>query len=363
MALGAEVRNGDRRWLGATLNGRYRVTGVIGRGGMASVYAAVDTTLDRLVAVKVPHDFLLDQGGFLERFQREGRRLIELEHPRIVRILDMGTHEHMPFMVMQHLGGGSLAARLGSDPEARSTKSVLAWLDVVAKTLDFMHRKRLLHRDVKPGNILLDGEGHVFLSDFGIVKAMDTVDHSLTTAGGMTGTPAYLPPEIIQGVAPSPASDQYALAVSVYEALSGHLPFPQENLLALLESKRVHDPAPLQDVASDVPSDLSRVVMRALSREPRKRFPTCRAFAEAFREAAGSRGAALWPVAVVVASALAAAALLFLGGDWYLPAFSLLLVTVAGWFLFVLGSRRRTSGGTSTPSSIEQTDLMRVDGG
>ncbi len=155
---------------GATLLGIYRVEKKIADGGMGSVWLGEDTNLGREVVVKVPHIRFLGEAGFRARFTREIAELVRLEHPNIVRILAQGTHEEVPFFVLQYLGGGSLESRLeaaGDGP--RSADAVVSWLRTIAATLDFVHSRGVVHRDVKPENILFDEEGHVFLSDFGVV--------------------------------------------------------------------------------------------------------------------------------------------------------------------------------------------------
>jgi serine/threonine-protein kinase len=215
---------------GATLLGIYRVENKIADGGMGSVWLGEDTNLGREVVVKVPHVRFLGESGFRARFTREITELVRLEHPNIVRILAQGTHEEIPFFVLQYLGGGSLEDRLADAGQGpRGTDAVAPWLRTIAATLDFVHGRGVVHRDVKPENILFDEEGHVFLSDFGVVKALDE-DLNVTEAGTGVGSPKYMAPEQGLGRPVEGAADQYGLATAVYEAITGRLPFEGGNL-------------------------------------------------------------------------------------------------------------------------------------
>ncbi|MHC4471898.1 MAG: serine/threonine protein kinase, partial [Planctomycetota bacterium] len=230
---------------GATLLGIYRVERKIADGGMGSVWLGEDTNLGRKVVVKVPHVRFLGESGFRARFTREITELVRLEHPNIVRILAQGTHEEIPFFVLQYLGGGSLENQLeavGDGP--RGTDTVVPWLRTIAATLDFVHGRGVVHRDVKPENILFDEEGHVFLSDFGVVKALDE-DLNVTEAGTGVGSPKYMAPEQGLGRPVEGAADQYGLATAVYEAIAGRLPFEGGSALEILLNKQKERPTHL----------------------------------------------------------------------------------------------------------------------
>src|SRR5579883_2088909 len=163
-------------WAGQTLLGRYDVRGALGEGGMAYIYRAYDRNLDCDVVIKVPRASAMEDPEFAQRFARETRSLVRLAHPRIVKVLDVGEHDGLPFAVMQFLAGGSLEDRFQSLPagRARAEGAVLLrqWLPAMAEALDFIHGQGTVHRDVKPANILFDAHGHVYLSDFGIAKAL-----------------------------------------------------------------------------------------------------------------------------------------------------------------------------------------------
>ncbi len=276
--------------LGRLLDGRYRVGRLLGGGGMGSVYLARDERMDRFVVVKVPHARFLHEPGFRERFLREIRSLTTLEHPNVVRVYDAGEVEGVPYAVLQYLTGGSLRDRIARAGGTLTPAEVSAWLPPVAAALDFIHGQGLLHRDVKPGNVLFDRNGNVHLADFGIAKAIVAADTSLTQTGAMPGSPAYMAPEVVTGATPGPAYDQYALAVMAYEALAGSPPFPAESGLPALFRKQA-EPAPaLRGVAPHVPRGMAAAIARALDRDPAARFPSCLAFCGAFLDSRGSAG-------------------------------------------------------------------------
>jgi formylglycine-generating enzyme required for sulfatase activity len=272
---------------GRTLEGRYRVGAALGSGGMGTVHAAEDVRLGRPVVVKVPHPRLLAEPGFSERFRHEIERLIELPHPHVVRVFDVGEADGLPYAVLEHLGGGSLKDLLATRGGRLSAEEVTSWLPDVARALDFVHEQGVVHRDVKPGNVLFDGRGNVFLADFGIAKALGPADPGLTATGFTPGSPAYMGPEVALGVPIGPAYDQYALATMVYEALAGRPPYDGGPPEALVARKAYAPAADLGTLAPHVPAVARAAVMRALARAPAERFPTCRAFATAF--AAGLR--------------------------------------------------------------------------
>jgi serine/threonine protein kinase len=272
---------------GATLLGIYRVERKIADGGMGSVWLGEDTNLGRRVVVKVPHIRFLGEPGFRARFTREITELVRLEHPNIVRILAQGTHEEIPFFVLQYLGGGSLESRLASAGEGPGdAETVAPWLTTIADTLDFIHGRGVVHRDVKPENILFDEEGHVFLSDFGVVKALDE-DLKVTDVGAGVGSPQYMAPEQGLGQPVDGSADQYGLATTVYQAITGRLPFEGHSALEILLNKKEGSSRDLRDLAPMLPAACAKAVMRGLAADPGARFPSCREFAEAFLTAAG----------------------------------------------------------------------------
>jgi len=278
-------------WLELNLSrGRYRITSRLGEGGMGFVYKANDGNLDTPVVIKVPRRAMLDDPQFVERFQREIRSLVTLSHPHIVKIIDVGQHEGIPFAVMQYLDGGDLEGRRNraadGRPMAESASALYGWLPEVASALDFVHRKGYVHRDVKPGNVLFDAEGHAYLGDFGVAKVVRDAESGvgaghLTSTGTFVGTPEYTAPELAMGEEITGRVDQYALAVTVYELVAGHPPFRGQSSSATLV-EQVTKPVPALDtVQLSDPAALSSAVLRALSKKPGDRYATCAEFADA----------------------------------------------------------------------------------
>ena len=288
------------RFEGKTLLGIYRVDRELAAGGMGSVYLAQDLNLGRRVVVKVPHGRFLAEPGFRTRFRREVTELVRLEHPHVVRILAQGEEDDVPYFVLQYLGGGSLEERIAKGPQAPETAA--QWLTTVAETLDFVHGQGVVHRDVKPGNILFDERGHVFLSDFGVVKALEAKTTSeLTEAGGGVGSPLYMAPEQALGRGVTGRADQYALATTLYEALAGSPPYGRGALVEMILKKDKQDAPPLRGAAPAVPEACAAAVARGLRRDPAERFPSCGSLAAAFRS--GIAGATTPHVATVSTTA------------------------------------------------------------
>lgn len=289
-------------WTGSRLGGgRYEVLGKLGEGGMGAVYRAHDRNLDTDVVIKVPHPQMLRDPEFAARFAREIRSLVQLAHPHVVKILDVGEHEGVPYAVMQFLPGGSLEDRRLQGPAGRplpmSPQEIAEWVENVADALDFIHKQGWLHRDIKPGNILFDAHGNVFLSDFGVAKAIakdaeNPQSSQLTGTGMVLGTPDYMAPEVVLGTPSDGRSDQYALAVALFELLSGRLPFVGPNPTAVLVAHSTQPVPDLRSVCAQVPGGVACVVQRGLAKDPAQRYPTCKAFAVAFTGAVHQPGAA-----------------------------------------------------------------------
>jgi hypothetical protein len=262
---------------GRTL-GRYRLETLLGRGGMADVWRATDTKLARTVAVKVIHATYAEDPQFTERFLREARVVASLEHPNILPVYDFGDEGGIPFLVMPHLAGGTLRDRLRGLPSPLGVAA--AWIRQLADALDAAHAAGILHRDVKPANVLLGRDDRLFLADFGIAKMVESMT-GLTATGVVVGTPVYMAPEQAQGQPASPATDRYALAVVAYEILAGRPPFEGDNPLSLMH-QHVSTPAPaLSTKVGGLPAGLDTILDRALSKNPAERPPTCRALADA----------------------------------------------------------------------------------
>jgi len=275
---------------GKTL-GKYEVFERIGRGGMADVYKGRHERLDRTVAIKVLHPFLAEGDDFLARFEREARAVASLRHPHIVQVYDFDAEDDDLYMVMEYIGGGSLKDRLqkaAAEGRFLPLETVKSILGQVSDALDAAHAKGMLHRDVKPANVLLDESGRAFLADFGIARIVSTTQ--FTATGSLVGTPAYMSPEQARGESLTPASDLYALGVILYEMLSNTLPFDADTPLAIIH-KQIHDPLPsIRATRAELPEGVVSVLERALAKEPGARYASAGALADAFREALDGAG-------------------------------------------------------------------------
>ena len=243
---------------------------------MAEVFRATDTKLARTVAVKVilaPH---AAETHFVERFLREARMVASLEHPNILPVYDFGEENGVPFLVMPYLPGGSLHDRLKAGPVPLAVAS--SWITQLAGALDAAHAAGVLHRDVKPANVLLDKDDRLFLADFGIAKTLEN-QMGLTATGVVVGTPIYMAPEQAQGHPANAATDRYALAVVAFEILSGRPPFEGDNVLSLMHQHVATPPPMLSKRVAGLPAGLDTVLSQALAKDPSQRPPTCRAFA------------------------------------------------------------------------------------
>ena len=253
---------------GTVLLDRYDLRGTLGRGGMAEVRDGWDNRLNRPVAIKLLHPSL-DQPDLRNRFHAEALAAAALNHPNIVAVYDSGEHDGTPFIVMERLPGVTLADQIAQGPLPQA--QVRAMLDNILAALAAAHAKQILHRDIKPGNILHTANGDIYkLADFGIAKTGGAA-HTMT--GQIIGTIAYLSPERLSGAPASVADDLYAVGVVGYEALTGRHPFgPHDNIGALAKSILYDTPPPLRVMRPDVESDVVGVMERALSRDPRRRF-------------------------------------------------------------------------------------------
>jgi serine/threonine protein kinase len=261
------------------LGGRYRLRSLLAAGGMGAVWVADDAALGRQVAVKLLSEALAGDGLAAERLRREARAAAGLEHPGIARVLDLGEDGGRPYLVMELLHGQSLAQRLaraGPLPPAEAARVVAA----AAEALQVAHRAGIVHRDVKPGNVFLTGDGEVKLLDFGIASA---ANQAALTGGDLIGTAAYLAPERMLGHDATPASDVYALGVLLYELLAGRPPFTADSSTALAMAHLHARPAPLRDAAAGAPPALAAACEQALAKDPADRPPSAAAFARLLR--------------------------------------------------------------------------------
>ncbi|BBY49530.1 protein kinase [Mycolicibacterium arabiense] len=274
------------------LGGRYELRDILGFGGMAEVRDGWDTRLDRAVAVKLLYPGLSSQPETRERFTVEARSAAALNHPDIVSIFDFGDDDESPFIVMERLPGETLGDRI--ELGQLSSAEVREVLCSVLSALSAAHAAGMLHRDVKPGNVLLTSSGGVKLADFGIAK---TPGGAHTTTGQIVGTLAYLSPERIASKPASIADDLYAVGVVGYEALTGEKPFQQDEIMPLARAILEEDPVPLTTLRPDVDPDLAAVIERAMSRDPQRRFATADDMRDALTGGAARRFTPARPVA------------------------------------------------------------------
>ena len=272
MATPVDAANTDElELLRATTLGEYEILGELGRGGMATVYAAHDIALDRRVAIKVISPSLGASPALVERFRREARTAASLSHPNIIPIYSVRHADRLLYFVMKHVDGRPLDSIL-RETGALPLPMVQAILGQVAGAVGYAHRHGVVHRDIKPGNILIDDEGWCVVTDFGIAKVAES--EGLTTSGMMVGTPAYMSPEQCLSNDISGASDQYALGVVAYEMLTGRLPFPGTSMMSVMYA-HVHVPVPaIEELRTECPPELGSAVMRMLAKEPGDRWPS-----------------------------------------------------------------------------------------
>jgi serine/threonine-protein kinase len=253
-------------------SGRYQITHLIARGGMAIVYRAQDQLLNRSVALKVLYPELSNDPTFVERFRREAQAAANLSHPNIVPVFDWGEERGTYFIVMELIDGVSLAGKLHDVGTLSPTESVRITA-AVASALSYAHRTGVVHRDVKPGNILLTADGQVKVTDFGIAQAISTHDN-LTQAGSVMGTATYFSPEQAEGHAVDGRSDVYSLGVVLYEMLTGRPPFVGDSPVAVASMHVRQALTPARSINPAIPSDLDAIVTKALAKRLPERYPT-----------------------------------------------------------------------------------------
>ena len=265
--------------------GRYRLQDRLGFGGMSTVHLALDLRLERQVAVKLLAEHLADDPAFVSRFQREAQAAARLVHPNIVQVYDSGTDEHTEqyFIVMEYIEGSSCAEIL-RDEGWMEVGDALSIIEQACEGLDYAHRHGVVHRDVKPGNLLRAREGQVKLADFGIAKA--TEQSSITQVGSVLGTAAYLAPEQARGEEAGPSADLYALGVVAYQLISGRLPYEATSLTELALKQQNEHPPKLDTIVAAVCPELADAIAIALALDPRDRYATAREMRRALNEGA-----------------------------------------------------------------------------
>jgi serine/threonine protein kinase len=259
----------------------YTLLEPIGHGGMAVVYRARQDSLDRIVAVKILSENLAASGEFMERFRREARTAANLRHPNVITVFDFGQDERgVPYLVLEHIEGPTLADMMD---KGLDDNQIPGLLDQIASGLDYAHARGVIHRDIKPGNVLMTDDGRAVLADFGLAWLLEGAH--LTLTGGVIGTPEYMSPEQAAGEPIDHRSDVYALGVVLYEMLVGERPFVAETPIAIL-LQHLQDAAPsILTARPDLPKAVDDVIARALVKNPAERFGSAGELARAFRAA------------------------------------------------------------------------------
>lgn len=249
--------------------GRYEVQEELGRGGMATVYRAYDPQFKRTVAIKLlPREFMHNP-DFKQRFEREARALASLEHPAIVPVYDFGEDDGQPYLVMRHMGGGSLSDVIASGP--MKPAEVARIIKIISAGLDEAHKRAIIHRDLKPGNILFDEYGNPYVSDFGLVKIAEG-DGNLT-GSGIVGTPAYMAPEMATKSGVTPLIDVYAIGVTVYQMLTGVAPYQSDTPMGAMMAHMTEPIPNIYDSAKiELPEGLQEIIERGMAKDPIQRY-------------------------------------------------------------------------------------------
>src|SRR4249919_4115168 len=264
-----DARSTSARMIGTVLSGRYRLEAKLGSGGMSTVYLARDETLDRPVAVKVMHREMSEQPDQLERFRQEARAVAKLSHPNVVAVIDAGEDGGHPYIVFEYVEGETLKqriARLG----ALDTQEAIAYAIEIARGLSIAHARNLVHRDIKPQNVLIDDEGRAKLTDFGISRQLE--QDGMTATGRVLGTTDYVAPEQAMGHGADPRSDIYSLGVVFYEMLIGQVPFHADSQVGVA-MKHVNEELPdVQQRRPEISAATALVVERATAKDPAERY-------------------------------------------------------------------------------------------
>jgi serine/threonine-protein kinase len=259
---------GDDTEAGQPFDGRYRVLGRLGVGGMATVYLAEDSSLGRKVALKVMAERYAEDGEFVERFRREAQAAARLNHPNIIAVYDRGEADGRPYIAMEYLQGRTLKQVIQKEGQLSPERAIAIAVQVLAG-LRYAHEHGVVHRDVKPHNVLVGDDGRIKVTDFGIAHAGDP---QMTEVGSIVGTAQYLSPEQARGRTVGPQTDIYSLGVVLYEMLAGRVPFEGDSSVAIAMQHVSDAPPPLQALAPDVPDSLALVVAHAMLKEPSQRY-------------------------------------------------------------------------------------------
>jgi serine/threonine-protein kinase len=280
--------------VGELIAERYELEELVGSGGMSSVYRAHDRLLERSVALKILHEQYTRDEGYVERFRREARSVAQLTHPNIVTVIDRGEQDGRQFIVFEYVDGMNLKELLDEEGPLPVHDAIELGLQV-ARGLSFAHEQGLVHRDVKPQNVLIDGDGRAKVTDFGIARSLD-VD-GMTITGTVMGTSNYIAPEQARGQPVDEQTDVYSLGCVLYELLTGDVPYDGDNFVSVA-MRHVNDPVPsVRDRRPDVPPRLDEAIRRAMAKDHQERFASMAGFADeleaCYAEADGNEGATM----------------------------------------------------------------------
>lgn len=267
---------------GKTL-GQYQIIKPIGQGGMATIYLAQQPSVRREVAIKVLSSPLQENVSFVKRFSKEVELIAHLQHPQIIPVYDFGEQDDRIYIVMAYMRGGTLAERIDNTPNGLPDDETIRLIDLICEGLDYAHSKGIIHRDLKPNNILMDENNHPYIADFGLAKLTEGKIELTNTM--MTGTAAYMAPEIAQSGKSTNRADIYALGIILFEMLTGRLPFQGETPYKML-SAHIHQPVPnIRELRQDLPEPVQAVIDKALAKNPVNRFATATEMATALKAA------------------------------------------------------------------------------
>ncbi|HEX4752345.1 MAG TPA: protein kinase [Solirubrobacterales bacterium] len=265
----ADRSSTSSKMIGTVLSGRYRLEAKLGSGGMSTVYLARDTTLDRPVAVKVMHREMSEQADQLERFRQEARAVAKLSHPNVVAVIDAGEDGGYPYIVFEYVEGETLKTRI-SRVGALDTQEALAYAIEIARALTVAHARKMIHRDIKPQNVMIDAEGRAKLTDFGISRQLE--QDGMTATGRVLGTTDYVAPEQAMGRGADQRSDIYSLGVVLFEMLTGGVPFEADSQVGVA-MKHVNEELPdVQAERPEISAATALVVERATAKDPTQRY-------------------------------------------------------------------------------------------
>ena len=260
----------------------YRILEEIGGGSAASVYKAVQISLDRIVALKVLHSHLASDSGYLRRFYREAESVANLTHPNIVQIYDIGRKGEIYYLAMEYCSGTTLGQML-TERHKLDLASVDTIATQIAQTLSYIHEHGFVHRDIKPSNIIVGENGQVKITDLGIARAVEGT--GITVSGIIVGTPEYMSPEQVKGEKVNASTDIYSLGIVIYEMLTGELPFKAENPVALARQHIYEPPPPMHSLGLKIYPGIENVIFKAIAKSLEKRYRSCREFLSDWEEA------------------------------------------------------------------------------